>query len=477
MDKDALKKVLLSEGLLEERDELFDDNVTVRDWVSRHEDLVRSNRAIAQAVQADAPHDVKEGYFKDKDEQRQYDAGEKKYNEELAKKQQLAEEYKRSQDDSYFNTEIGPFQLANEYARKQHIKGNDKLAALNEAAAKAAFATDFAPFPVSLIGPTIRYAQRAGNEDEWVPDAATIADFGTSLLGPAKGAAKAGYEGVKRAAGPLVGRLFETKLGKNIEKGLGALDARSDAKDLFKARTNEMYKVNEFARKYEKGQLNELEVLDFADMVEDEYPQLAKALRSKVNLDASQREAERLAKEWTARAENSRKAAAQTADKNFSADLHKSAAMDSEEALKHEANALIAERKLPEAAEHANIELNEAKQMSKDKFMHQNVLPTAEGNLHQPVYDIDKAYKRYKATTAASPMMGRIVQAASKPATKAGIIRTYNDNTDYKQYEKDYNQAIEYIIQSNKRQWNAGFKPRDGIELEAWQIAKDRGEI
>ena len=68
MDKEALKKVLLSEGLLEERDELFDEDVDVRDWVSRHEDLVRSNRAIAQAIQVDAPHNVKEGYFKDKNE-------------------------------------------------------------------------------------------------------------------------------------------------------------------------------------------------------------------------------------------------------------------------------------------------------------------------------------------------------------------------------------------------------------------------
>ena len=316
-----------------------------------------------------------------------------------------------------------------------------------------------------------------GNEDEWVPDASTIADFGTSLLGPAKGAAKAGYEGVKQAVGPLVGRLFNSKLGKNIEKSLGAIDARAEAKDLFKVRADEMSTIKDFARKYEKGQLTELEVLDFADLVEKDYPQLAKALRSKANLDAGQRESERLAREWTERATNTRKAATQTADKDYASMLHESAAKDSEEALKHEANALIAERKLPEAAEHANIELNEAKQVAKDKFMHQDILPTKEGNLYQSVYDIDKAYKRFKEATAASPKLGRVVQAASKPATKAGLVRTYNDNTDYKQYEKDYNQAIEYIIQSNRRQWNAGFKPHGGIELEAWQIAKDRGEI
>ena len=82
MNKEQLLDVLLDLGLAEAYDDLYNEDVTVRDWVSRHEDLVRSNRAIAQAVQADAPHDVKEGYFKDKNEQRQYEAGEKKYNED-----------------------------------------------------------------------------------------------------------------------------------------------------------------------------------------------------------------------------------------------------------------------------------------------------------------------------------------------------------------------------------------------------------
>ena len=66
MDKSNLLKALDENGLFAEYDDLYRDDVDVRDWVSRHEDLVRSNRAIAQAVQVDAPHDVKEGYFKDK---------------------------------------------------------------------------------------------------------------------------------------------------------------------------------------------------------------------------------------------------------------------------------------------------------------------------------------------------------------------------------------------------------------------------
>ena len=133
MDKEALKKALLHAGLLEERDELFDENVTVRDWVRRHEDLVRSNRAIAQAVQADAPHDVNEGYFTDKDEQRQYDAGEKKYNEEKAKKQQLADEYQRAKDIKDFSkfrwNKVKTFddaaKLAKDNLKAARIAGNE----------------------------------------------------------------------------------------------------------------------------------------------------------------------------------------------------------------------------------------------------------------------------------------------------------------------------------------------------------------
>ena len=453
MDKSNLLKVLDENGMFAEYDDLYRDDVTVRDWVSRHEDLVRSNRAIAQAVQADAPHNVKEGYFKDKDEQRQYDAGEKKYNEELVKKQQLADEYKRSTDDSYFNTEIGPIQLANEYARKQHIKGNDKLAALNEAAAKAAFATDFAPFPVSLIGPTIRYAQRAGNEDEWVPDAATIADFGTSLLGPMKGAAKAGYEGVKHLAGPLVGRVFNTKLGKNVEKGLEAIDAREASKIAAAKRRDVLKKIDEFSSDFNRGVYTEDQALEFARSIENEYPELASKLREHVKALAANRQA---------------------SDKLAS--VKASASSNTEDIAKREADDILTSKKLPEAKENARVELKEAQSDAADAVYKNDVYFDPEGNLVFPVKDLKEQYDLYKAAKNGTKL-AKVVQAASKPATKAGFIRTYNDDTDYKKYEKDYNQAIEYIIQSNKRQWNAGFKPHAGIELEAWQIAKDRGEI
>lgn len=469
--KQQLLDLLEEKGFFKEADALAAEGVTVEDFVKANPDIKKIPGVVdvLQPKASGAPHNMSEDekaayFFEDPESRKKYEAEESKLARDLSEKKRLVDEYQRSKDDSHFNWEIGPFQLANEYARKQHIKGNEGKAWANDIAAKLAFASDFAPVPFSVIGPVIRLNQTTWNEPDKVTDPDTWRDFGvdlgTSVLGQAKGAAKAGYEGVKHLAGPIVGRLFNTKLGKNIEKSLGAIDARAEAKDLFKARADEMYTINDFARKYEKGQLNELEVLAFADKVADDYPQLAKALRSKTNLDAGQRESERLANEWTNRATNTRKAAAETADKDYASMLHETAAKDSEEALKHEANALIAERKLPEAAEHANIELNEAKQIAKDKFMHQDILPTKEGNLYQPVYDIDKAYKRYKEATAASPTLGRVVQAASKPAVKAGLFKTYNDRTDYSKYEKENKAAIDWTIDKYKRQWDAGFAPR-----------------
>lgn len=80
----------------------------------------------------------------------------------------------------------------------------------NEIAAKLALASDFAPFPISLAGPVIRSSQQLayGGPSEWWKNKGTnLLDLGTTLLGPAKGAAKGaaaiGYEGVKTLAGPF----------------------------------------------------------------------------------------------------------------------------------------------------------------------------------------------------------------------------------------------------------------------------------
>lgn len=450
MDKSNLLKALHDNGLFAEFDDLYRDDVTVRDWVSRHEDLVRSNRAVAQALQVDAPHDVNEGYFKDEDEQRQYDAGEKKYNEERAKKQQLADEYKRSK-----NLTKAEKYLGNKYANKNVIEGKYGTALANEVAAKLGFLTDFSPFPVSMLGPVVRLNQTTWNEPDKVTDFATWRDFvldlGTSMLGPANGFAKAGYDGVKNLAGPLLGKLFDTKHMKDIERGLEALDASEAAKIADNRRREVMTKTDEFKSLFDKVKFSDKQALDYADEIEKEYPELANSLREYVNAIAANRSAARVL------------------------DVAKYTKADN--IAKKEAADIINGKKLSETKEKAQNALYEAQGDATKAVYNNDVYFDKADNLAQPVNDLAEQYKAYKTLKNANTAAAKAILAGSKPIMKASMGVYADDKNDYQQYEKDYNSAIEYIIQSNKRQWKAGFTPRGGIELEAYNIAKERGEI
>lgn len=448
--KQELLDLLEKNGYNKYFDELYADNVTVEDFVKSHPDIKKIPGAVdaLQSKSLNAPHDLTEEekdayFFEDPESSTKYEAQESKLQKDVAEKQKLADEYKRSADDSYYNT-----MLANEYARKQHIKGNDELAALNEAAAKAAFATDFAPFPVSLIGPTIRYAQRAGNEDKWLPNAMLVADFGTSVLGPAKGAVKAGFEGVKNVAGPLVGRLFDSKLGKTIEKGLEAIDAKDVAKLAAVRNKAVMNKVDDFASKFGRGQYTEAQALDFAKSIDDDYPELANKLRDYVNTLATQRNA---------------------ADKLAAAKQYKSKPAD---VAKREADDILSSKKLPEAKEQAGIELKAAQDDAAQAVYHNDVYLDAEGKLVFPVKDLKTQYDVFKAGKEGTAL-AKVAKAASKPAVKFGIVNSYQDNTDYTQYEKENDQALNFIIDKYKRQWDAGFVPRgDKREIIMQAFAK-----
>lgn len=453
----------------EKLEQLLEDNygelyaalqkMNVEDFIAEYKDKLIGVPGFIELYQnssSNAPHNMTQEqvdlYFdKDVDKER-YKQSENQLAKELAEKQKIADEYQRSKDDSYYNKEIGPLQLANEYARKQHIKGNDKLAALNEAAAKVAFASDFAPFPVSLIGPTIRYAQKAGNEDEWLPDLETITDFGTSMLGPAKGAAKAGYEGIKQSAGPLLGKMFNTKPAKAIEKSLEAIDARELAKDAAKHRKEVLKEIDDFSSKFNRGKYTEEQALEFANRIEADYPELAQKLRDHVNALSANRQA---------------------ADKIASAQQHVD---DAEFIAKKEADDIVTSNKLPDAKENARVELKEAQDDAAKSVYKNEVFIDAEGNLVFPVKDLKTQYDLYKAGKSGTKL-ANVSRAASKPAIKSSF-RTYNDNTDYSKYEKENKAAIDWTIDKYKRQWDAGFAPRGNegeLIMKAYaQYLKDR---
>ena len=307
MDKSNLLKALHDNGLFEEYDDLYNEDVTVRDWVSRHEDLVRSNRAIAQAVQADAPHDVNEGYFKEPDEQSQYDAGEKKYNEELAKKQQLADEYQRAKDIkdfSEFRADKGVLgnlaalgmKLTPKIAKDVYIKEgyNPTKLAVHGGLGTMANVAELAPgvgaagkAVTTFAGPTIRAGQDIVEGKElgdvgknFAADAGLNTVFSYLPL-------KEAYDYVKRILGQ--GERGEKAAKNTVEGVLEQADALADKKETLTTLGKDLNKVLDYAAQVRRGNMSDLEKLKFADEMANDYPELAKAIRDEVQAYATNR--------------------------------------------------------------------------------------------------------------------------------------------------------------------------------------------
>lgn len=479
MDKTQLLKALHDNGLFDEFDDLYRDDVTVRDWVSRHEDLVRSNRAIAQAVQADAPHEVKEGYFKDKDEQRQYDAGEKKYNEELAKKQQLADEYQRAKDIkdfSEFRADKGflgniaalGMKLTPKAAKDVYIKEgyNPTKLAVHGGLGTMANVAELAPgvgaagkAVTTFAGPAIRAGQEIAEGKE-------LGDVGKNFATDAGLNTLFSYLPLKEAYGYAKRILGQggrgEKAAKNTVEGvLEQADALADKKETLTSLGKDLNKVLDYAAQVRHGNMSDLEKLKFADEMADDYPELAKAIRDEVQAYSTNR----------MHSEAAQKLADDLPDAGTVPEaireLGKKTVDAAERAEKESA------KKLKPATEKVEDELANAEALNTNRQdAINNNLFDEQGVLKSPSVDLSEAAKY------ANPSKAAKVLAKTKPVIQStGRLYTGSDSEPTVPTDKDYDNAIEYIIQSNKRMWNAGFKPHAGIELEAWQIAKDRGEI
>ena len=504
MDKSALLKVLHDNGLFEELDDLYNEDVTVRDWVSRNEDLVRSNRAIAQAVQTDAPHDVKEGYFSDKDEQRKYDAGEKKYNEERTKKQQLADEYSRAKDIEEFSQFSLP-RTTNDMTLKDRAKAaakylNDNLIALGfnltPQAAKNVYikegydpykigaqagigtianALEFAPGPGkgvkavnAFAGPAIRAGQDIYEGKDLLKVGENFAfDAGLNSLFtymPVKEA----YQYVKR----ILGRGGEA--GNKVIKGkaddiLEQADLLENKKATLKNLSEQEQMLEQFQKSYKE--MSDLERAKFIKDMQNTHPELAKAIEENINVLGANRFQSETADliadnmNWKESYEALEKAIGPEKAKSAFESLNLA---DSYASLEKESA-----KRIPETAKNVDKAFNTAERRTIEKKLAINdELFDEAGNLRSNVDNLIEAAayaqpNKLSQTIAEYAPVGRgVARNVVTPSRKSASPE-----------EKEYSSAIEYIIQSNKRQWNAGFKPHGGIELEAWQIAKDRGEI
>lgn len=510
MDKDALKKVLLSEGLLEERDELFDEDVTVRDWVSRHEDLVRSNRAIAQAIQADAPHDVKAGYFKDKDEKRQYEAGEKKYNEERSKKQQLADEYQRAKDIEDLSSFSLP-RTTSDMSLKDRAKAaakylNDNLIALGfnltpQAAKNVYIKEGYEPSKIGLqagIG-------TVANVAELLPGPGKLGKAIATFSAPVIRAGQDIYDGkdLSEVGGNFA---FDTGLnslfsympvkevwnyGKRVlgqggeagEKVLkGKVDDILEQADLFENKDETLKYLSEqekMLKQYKEAysKASDLERAKFIKDVENTNPDLAKAIEEHTNAIGEKKFIFDTADSPEAAKNIDMDDFRQEAFEFYATDFGTKQAreiankMTVEDAIRFKK--IRATVRVEDAAENVDRAFNSAelRTYNKQLAMSDGLFDEA-GKLRTNVENLSEAAayalpnKLSKGIATVAPAGRGVARNVVTPSRKSAAPE-----------DKEYDSALEYIIQSNKRQWNAGFKPHGGIELEAWQIAKDRGEI
>lgn len=504
MDKEALKKVLLTEGLLEERDELFDDDVTLKDWVSRHEDLVRSNRAVAQALQVDAPHEVKEGYFKDADEQRQYDAGEKKYNEERAKKQQLADEYRRAKDIEDFSKFRwqNPFKveslddaaklakdnlialgltLTPQAAKNVYIKEGYKPYKIGAQAGIGTVAnlSELVPGPgkagkavATFAGPAIRAGQDIYEGKDLSEVGENFAfDTGLNTLFtymPAKEA----YNYIKRIFGEG-GEAGEKAIKNTADEILEQADLLENKNEALKNLGEQEHMLKQYQEAYKD--MSDLERAKFIKDLKNTHPDLARALEENINVLGENRFHSEAA-DYIADNMDMNAFMKEAYD-----DLVKDIGPEKAKQLSEMLNPAEFEdflekqsaKRIAETAEDVDKAFNTAKRRTAEKKAAINdELFDEVGNLKTNVENLSEA-AAYAQPNKLSQTIARYAPAGRGVARNVVTPSRKSAATE----DKEYSSAIEYIIQSNKRQWKAGFAPRGGIELEAYNIAKERGEI
>lgn len=172
-----------------------------------------------------------------------------KYNEERwAEIDKARNEAQRAKENSYYTSP-----LANEYARKAYIQGDLENAKWHEAAGKIAGATDFAPFPISILGPMIRQYQRYDIGEEkpsYIPSAETMLDYGSAVIPDiAERPAKLGLRYAKGALERIFNKAGDTKLFKQMENIANAKDAARTAKAAArdKALIDELADMNKYS--------------------------------------------------------------------------------------------------------------------------------------------------------------------------------------------------------------------------------------
>ena len=250
--------------LIRNRESLESDNKWNKNF--KIEDLLKSNKSAMESIystysnidditpermtQLTNAYDIsKEDLKKYYDMRAEQSKAVQKYNEERwAEIDKARNEAERAKEKSYYTSP-----LANEYARKAYIQGDLENAKWHEAAGKIAGATDFAPFPISILGPMIRQYQRYDIGEEkpsYIPSAETMLDYGSAVIPDiAERPTKLGLRYAKGALEKVFNKAGDTKLFKQLENIAKAKDAeratRAAARD--KALIDKLGDMNKYS--------------------------------------------------------------------------------------------------------------------------------------------------------------------------------------------------------------------------------------
>lgn len=372
----------------------------------------------------------------------------KKQSEKIDEKQKLADEYRRSKETFHL-----PGILENEYSKAARLKGDTPAQVGHEVASDIAFLSDFAPFPVSLAGPIIRSGQQIayGGPSEWWKNKGTnLLDIGSTLLGPAKGAAKGaaaiGYEGVKALAGPF-GRLFNSDVAKSIEKAAKEAD-RTKLAEEFTKKVDPDY-ANKLIADMFDNKIPAKDVLTYAESIKDIAPTYADEL-TRYSTDISK---------WPTfeKLQKNQDLVNEGLTHGYIADKSKvglySDIFDKQGNFKP-----------------LNVYRDVIKDGQVEKNVKYNLLKDPSVFSNQQLRDI----ATYEPPTKFGKYGLSVVERSAKPSLK-GATQVYSDKSDIKApTQQDYDKAIDYVIEDYKRMWDAGFVPHnDGsIVYDAYQKYK-----
>lgn len=325
----------------------------------------------------------------------------------------------------------------------------------HELAAKSAMISDFLPFPASLIGPATRIVQQGiygGQKEMQEHLGENVIDIATSLLGPVKGvtkgAASAGYEGIKALAGRF-SPLFNTKAARSIEHAALEADKTELAKEFTKKVDADYF--NKLLQDLFDGTISDKDALAYAKSIENISPTYAEELTNYVRDKA---------RNWPLKEQT-------VIDGKLIDNTHGYTIDRSKAGLTTD----IFDKQ-------GNLQPQFVLRQVPDK---QGSIDTKPVNLVKDQAVISNQHLRdiatYKAPSKAAVIGLKTLKGVSRPTTKF-LTGAYFDKSNVKApSQQDYDKAVDYVIDDYKRMWDAGFVPHnDGsIVYEAYQkYLKDR---